>query len=70
MISVAVKEDDLDGVPVVAGPLRAFYEKLRQLLLKLIIIKPIDLVVLAPRSVLKNVRSTEGLLKSHSSMTL
>ena len=34
MIFVAVKEDDLDGVPVVAGPLGAFYEKLRQLLLK------------------------------------
>ena len=31
VISVAVKEDDLDGVPVVAGPLGAFYEKLGQL---------------------------------------
>ena len=31
MISVAVKEDDLDGVPVVDGPLGAFFEKLCQL---------------------------------------
>ena len=31
MISVDVKEDDLDGVSVVAGPLGAFHEKLRQL---------------------------------------
>ena len=31
MISVAVKEDVLDSVPVVAGPLGTFYEKLRQL---------------------------------------
>ena len=28
---MAVKEDDLDGVPVVVGPLGAFYEKLGQL---------------------------------------
>ena len=31
VISVTVKEDDMDGVPVVAGPLGAFYEKLGQL---------------------------------------
>ena len=31
VISVAVKEDDLDSVPVVAGPLWTFYEKLGQL---------------------------------------
>ena len=31
MISVAVKEEDLEVVPVVAGPLGDFYEKLRQL---------------------------------------
>ena len=31
VISVAVKEDDLDSVPFVAGPLGAFYEKLGQL---------------------------------------
>ena len=30
-ISLAVHEDDLEGVPVVAGPLGAFYEKLSQL---------------------------------------
>ena len=34
VISVAVKEDDLDGVPVVAWPFGSFYEKLGQLLLK------------------------------------
>ena len=31
VISVAIKEDDLDSVPVVAGPLWTFYEKLGQL---------------------------------------
>ena len=31
VISMAVYEDDLEGVPVVAGPLGAFYEKLSQL---------------------------------------
>ena len=34
MISLAVKEDDLDGVLLVAGSLWAFYVKLCQLLLK------------------------------------
>ena len=32
VISLAVHEDDLEGVPVVAGPLGAFYEKLSQLM--------------------------------------
>ena len=40
MIFVAVKEDDLDSVPVVAGPLGAFYEKLRPLLLKILLRLP------------------------------
>ena len=31
VISVAVKEDDLDSVPVVAGPLWTFHEKLGHL---------------------------------------
>ena len=31
VISVTIKEDDMDGVHVVAGPLGAFYEKLGQL---------------------------------------
>ena len=31
VISVAVNENDMDGIPVVAGPLGAFYEKLGQL---------------------------------------
>ena len=33
VLSVAVNEEDLDGVPVVAGPLGAFYEKLGHLYL-------------------------------------
>ena len=31
VVSLAVHEDDPEGVPVVAGPLGAFYEKLSQL---------------------------------------
>ena len=33
VVSLAVHEDDPEGVPVVAGPLGAFYEKLSQLYL-------------------------------------
>ena len=48
---MAVKEDDLDGVPVVAGPLGAFYEKLGQLhLLKYRMAQPRNTVSDSPSS--------------------